>query len=238
MSEKLPKAGRRAYDIGQAPPPPDEAPRYKPPKPLLLPAGPEYFVASVAALFAVVIMLGGAAVFTLNVLHAQSPSSVVPEQARLYLDALSTGDYAAAYPYITRAARVQFPLEEFRAHAESARWTWSTLAVDAMEPDAAVLSYEIRRPGQPPRRAGLIFIEDHGRWAVPYNLPALSRGRAHLERGEREVAVMRAEQAVQLDPRDPAAWQLLCDAERSLKLGEAARDCAVAQEMARRYPRR
>ena len=237
----LPQAGRapsRFGDISPGPSPlspsvPSSDDSSRP----LLPSGPEYFVSSVAALLAVVVMLGGAAFYILNVLHQRSPSTIVPQLAKNHLDALSANNYAYAYLMLTRASRIHCTLEEFRLLSDTPQWSWSNLSVVSIEPDAVVMEYDLTPLGRRPVRTSLIFAYDHGRWARPYNRPALLHAQEALARGDAEVALMSALQAIRLDPRDPAARASLCAADRALKLVDRAEsDCRVVDELARRYP--
>lgn len=241
----LPQAGRsgqrfeetaepRAAPITSSRPPRVE--RRAVPSPLL-PSGPAYFIRSVLALVVMIAILLGAGAFVITALHENSPSVVVPQLAERYLNALSSGDYATAYSMLTDAARVNCSMDEFRLLRDTTPWTWANLSAAQVEPGAVVLNYDLSVKGRPTVRDSIVFVDDRGRWARPYDWPALLRAEQAFDLRDPDLAFTRAQEAVQLDPRDPMARGYLCEAAYFKKLGQPAIDeCRVALELAQRYP--
>jgi len=243
----LPQAGRSGTRLGEAvdvrPPLPSDAgepgrPRAPRPVPApLLPNGPLYLLKSIVALTVMIGALLAAGAFIITVLHEGSPSVVVPQVAKQYLDALSSGDYATAYTMLTDAARVNCSLDEFRMLRDTTPWTWSNLRVDKVEPGAVVLAYDLSAKGRPTVRDSIVFVDDNGRWARPYDWPALLRAEQAFDLKDPDLMLTRAEEAVQLDPRDPMARGYLCEAAYFRKLADkAVEECRVALDLAQRYP--
>lgn len=241
----LPQAGRSGQQFteqaeARAPLPAETRPpetRRRPVPSPLLPNGPLYFLKSVLALVFMFAVLLAAGAFIVTTLHSGSPSVVVPQLAERYLNALSSGDYATAYSMLTDAARVNCSLDEFRLLRDTTPWTWSNLSAAQVEPGAVVLGYDLSVKGRPTVRDSIVFVDDHGRWARPYDWPALLRAEQAFDLRDPDLALTRAQEAVQLDPRDPMARGYLCEAAYFRKLGQQAVDeCRTALALAERYP--
>jgi hypothetical protein len=201
------------------------------------PGGIDYFLSSVAALLAVVVMGGFAVLYVIDLLHKDSPSAVVPRLAGLYLNALAVNDYGTAYPMLSEPSRFRCTSLEFSLRGDPMPWTWSNLKLAMLEPKLAIVEYDRLAAGRPIARQTLLFVKEGPKWVIPYDEPALSRARHALDVGQNELALLEAQQAFSVDPYDAAALTAVCAAERRLKLPQADEDCRAAEETAKRYPR-
>ena len=245
----LPQAGRtgQSFDAPEpkAEPAPAPAPRPSAERPArgvpmdrpYLPGGAAYFAKSVLAILAMIAM-GAAAVMVLLLARRQRSADVlVPRMAQQYLDSLASNDYATAYNMLTAGSRANCTLDEFRLLRDTTPWTWSNLALSKIEPDAVVMQYDLAVTGRPPIRDTLVFVNENGKWARPYNWPVLAKAEEAFERNDPDLAILKAQQAVELDPRDPMARGYLCESvyfRRVTDRVEAA--CKSALDLAARYP--
>jgi hypothetical protein len=202
-----------------------------------LPSGMAYFAKSVLAILFMLVMVGGA-VFGLLLLRRQTSADVVvPKLARQYLESLQSNDYATAYNMLTEAARASCSLDEFRLLRDTTPWTWSNLSTAKIEPGAVVLQYDLSVENRPTIRDTLVFVNENGRWARPYNWPVLLKAEQAFERNDPDMALMQAGEAVRLDPRDPMARGYLCESVFFRRLtSRIESECRTALDLADRYP--
>jgi hypothetical protein len=244
----LPQAGRSGQNFEAAEPPRVEAPPKKPaaekPEPRrvpmnrpYLPGGIAYFAKSVLAILAMIAMGGGALLGLLLVRRAQSADVLVPKLAKHYLESLVDNDYATAYDMLTAGARSNCTLDEFRLLRDTTPWSWSNLTMAKIEPDAVIMQYDLNVQGRLPIRDTLVFVHENHRWARPYNWPVLAKAEEAFERNDPDLAIMKANEAVRLDPRDPMARGYLCESVYFRKLTDRVEPaCRTALELAQRYP--
>ena len=201
------------------------------------PGGLDYFLSSVIALLAVVVMGVLSVLYVINLLHKDSPSSVVPRLAGLYLNALAVNDYGTAYPMLSETSRLHCSSLEFSRLGDPSPWSWANLRLVLLEPDLAIVEYDRLSAQKRPSRRTLLFVREGGKWMIPFDDPALSRARQALTMGQSELALVEAQQAFAVDAHDAQALATVCAAERGLKLAQAEADCRAADDTAKRYPR-
>lgn len=223
-----------------AAPPPKAAPEKKKAVPIsrpYLPSGVVYLVKSVLAILSMVVMGGAAMLVILNWRHELRPEVLVPKLARQYLDSLSRNDYATAYNMLSKGAKDNVTMDEFRLLRDTTPWTWSNLAIAKTEPDAVILQYDLQVEGRPSMRDTLVFVQEDGKWVRPYNWAVLRKAEEAFDRADPDLALLRAREAVRLDPRDPMARGYLCEAIYYRKLADQIEnECKTAIELAARYP--
>ncbi len=167
----------------------------------------------------------------------QRPMNAVPRVAARYLDSLSSGDTRGAYALLSLKARAHCNLDEFRSWREETPWTWSDLRLARLEPEAAVVRYTLKVKGQPPKEDFLIFLREEGRWVRPYNWNLLQRAEESFTRNDPDMALILAQEAVRIDPRDPMARGYLCEAVYYRKVPEETeRECSYALQLSKTYP--
>ncbi|MCX5797175.1 MAG: zinc ribbon domain-containing protein [Elusimicrobia bacterium] len=167
------------------------------------------------------------------------PQSAIPRAATQYLNALSGGDLPGAYALLSHASQVHCTLDEFRAGREDAPWTWSDIKLARLEPEAAVVKYRLLVKGRPAKDDFLIFLIEDGRWVRPYNWNLLQRAEEAFTRSDPDMALILAQAAVNIDPRDPMARGYLCEAVYYRKVpAQTAQECAAALQLSQVYPSR
>ncbi|MBI5241518.1 MAG: zinc ribbon domain-containing protein [Elusimicrobia bacterium] len=167
----------------------------------------------------------------------QRPMNALPRAAARYLGALSSGNIQGAYDMLSLEARAHCSLDEFRSWREDTPWTWSDIRLARLEPEAAVVRYTLKIQGQAPKDDFLIFLREEGDWVRPYNWNLLQRAEESFSRNDPDMALILAQEAVRIDPRDPMARGYLCEAVYYRKVpAETERECAHALELSRLYP--
>jgi len=165
------------------------------------------------------------------------PQNEIPRAAAQYLNALSAGDLPAAYALLSHASQAHCTLDEFRAGRENLPWTWSSIRLARLEDEAAVVRYRLLVKGRPAQDDFLIFLREDGRWVRPYNWNLLQRAEEAFVRDDPDMALILAQEAVAIDPRDPMARGYLCEAVYYRKVpAETERECTAALQLSRVYP--
>ncbi len=217
-------------------PPPAKTRRENTPAPLL-PAGTAYILKSAFAILFLLSLTAGVLLLFLYQRQASSPASSAPRAANRYLMALARADYAEAYGMLSISAAARGPADEFRRLRGPGEWSWANLKLVALEPDAALLSYDLSVQGQSPQTLYLFLVKENGNWVVPFNLNLLKDVEDAMRRSDPDLALLKSQEAVRVNPRDPMARAYLCEASYFRKLPEQARPaCAAALELASKYP--
>ncbi|MDD5656397.1 MAG: zinc ribbon domain-containing protein [Elusimicrobia bacterium] len=165
------------------------------------------------------------------------PDKTARLAANEYLEALARSDFPAAYAMLSREARAQCSLEDFRSLRDQTAWTWSDVELVRLEPDAAVVKYRLKVSGKPPEDDYLFFLREKGAWARPYNWNLLRQAEAAFDRSDPDMALLVAQAAVRINPRDPMARGYLCEAVYYRKVpAETEKECALAIQLSRAYP--
>jgi len=165
------------------------------------------------------------------------PQNEVPRMAARYLDALSRGNFPDAYALLSHEAQAHCTIDEFRAWREDTPWTWSDIRLARLEPAAAVVKYRLLIQGQSPKEDFLTFLREDGRWVRPYNWNLLRRAEESFSRNDPDMALILAQEAVNIDPRDPMARGYLCEAVYYRKVpAETERECSFALQLSKVYP--
>ena len=165
------------------------------------------------------------------------PQNELPRLAARYLDALNRQDPAAAYALLSPEAKNHCTFEEFKAGRETSGWTWSDLKLTRLEPEAAVLKYRLTVAGQAPRDDALMFVRADGGWTRPYDWNLLQRAESALDHNDPDMALLMAQEAVRINPRDPMARGYLCEASYYRKMAsQTERECAAALKLSETYP--
>ncbi len=167
----------------------------------------------------------------------QKPQSAIPRAATQYLNALSADNLPAAYALLSHDSQAHCTLDEFRSGREATPWTWSAIKLARLEPRAAVIKYRLQVSNKPPVEDILIFLLEDGRWVRPYNWNLLQRAEDSFTRNDPDMALILAQEAVNIDPRDPMARGYLCEAVYYRKVpAETERECSAALQLSRVYP--
>jgi hypothetical protein len=182
-------------------------------------------------------LLALAAVAGLIYADYHRPSKEVLRAAGQYLDALSRQDLPAAYGLLTSASQTHCAQAEFRTGREGTSWTWSDAKIVRLEPDAATVKYRLQVLGRPPSEDYLILMREDGRWLRPYNWVILQRAQDALDRSDADMALLLAQEAARINPRDPVAQGFVCEAVNSRKVAaDAERECSRALSLSAEYP--
>jgi hypothetical protein len=165
------------------------------------------------------------------------PQNEIPRVAAQYLNALSGGDLPAAYALLSRGSQDHCSLDEFRSGRENTPWSWSGIRLARLEAAAAVVKYRLLVQGQPGKDDFLVFLREDGRWVRPYNWNLLQKAEDSFTRNDPDLALIFAQEAVAIDPRDPMARGYLCEAVYYRKIPkETEQECAAALQLSQTYP--
>jgi hypothetical protein len=165
------------------------------------------------------------------------PAKEIPRAAAEYLDTLSRQDFEGAYALLSDESRAHCTLEEFRAFREDTPWTWSDAQLINLEPDAAIVKYRLMVKGKPPSDDYLMFLRQDGQWVRPYNWNLLRRAEDAFDTNNPDMALLLAQEAVRINPRDPMARGYLCEAVYYRKVPEETeKECALALQLSTVYP--
>ncbi|OGR85714.1 MAG: hypothetical protein A3J74_10025 [Elusimicrobia bacterium RIFCSPHIGHO2_02_FULL_57_9] len=236
----LPAAGRYAPLMGITPPPikPSTAARTTQRKPASQRwMAAAYRIRSIGSLIFLICLAFGLFTLGLDYWKTVNPQKAVPRQAASYLTALSQGDYANAYYSLSSVARARCSLEEFRLHQSAVNWTWNGLNLIKKEPDLMMVEYYIAHPGKEPEKNYLTFVLEDGHWALPFNEHILKNVKKLFKQKNIDMALIRAQEALTVNPRDPVARAYFCQASHWHKLpAQAGRECALALKLHQDYP--
>jgi len=165
------------------------------------------------------------------------PTKAIPRATAKYLDALSHLDFPTAYGLLSQKAQAHCTLEEFRNLREPKTWTWSDVQIVRLEPEAAVVKYRLSVENQPPTDDFIIFLLENGQWVRPYNWNLLHRAEDAFSRNDPDMALILAQEAVRINPRDPMARGYMCEAVYYRRVpAETANECALALQLSETYP--
>lgn len=201
-----------------------------------LPSGLGYFVRSVLSLLLLLALGFCALLFGLQHYQSHTPKAVAKRTAERYLAFMASGDYVDAYDMLTAAAKASCKIDDFRLMMDSAPWSWADARVAQLDAESAVVEYDLTQAGRPPRKDYVSLVLEGGAWSRPFNRGMNSSARAALEEGHQDMAFLKAQEAISVDPRDPIARGMLCEAAYARRLpDEIERQCGLALETARKY---
>jgi hypothetical protein len=183
------------------------------------------------------VLLGIALVFFWKQQVDSRPENAVVRAAQQYLAALGRGDFETAYAMLSRDSQASCSLEDFKRLRAKTPWVWGNVAVARMEPDAVLVSYDLQLTGEPAEKDYLFFALEDGRWVRPYNWNLMQRIENDFDRNAPDQALLEAEVAVKINPRDPMARGYVCEAVYYLKNpSETDKQCQVALQLSQIYP--
>lgn len=160
-----------------------------------------------------------------------------PRAAQMYLSSLARGDVAGAYDLLTKDARANCSLEEFRLLRDATPWTWSGIRAARVEEGAVLVEYVLKVDGKAAETDYLQFVREDGKWLRPYNWNLLKMIEADFDRNDPDAALVKAQFAVKINPRDPMARGYLCEAVYYRKVPQdTERECDLALRLADAYP--
>lgn len=198
-----------------------------------------YFIKSVLALlFLAALGLAGLIIFQQH-RAASRPEVAVMHALELQLERMRIGDFETAHKMFTPAAQGLTTLEELRQSRETRDWRWSNPKIVALEPRMALIEYDLEVAGAPAEK-DYMYLEKHGKeWLRPYNWTLLQSAEAALRTNAPDIAVLKAQAAAHVNPRDPLARAYLCESFYFRRLvAEAERECREAIAAASRHPSR
>lgn len=165
------------------------------------------------------------------------PRKALPRLAAQYLDSLSRQDISGAYALLSRESRAHCTQEEFQALRDRTPWTWSDIEITRLEDDAAVVKYRLNIAGKAPSDDFLTFLREGDAWVRPFNWNLLQRAEQAFARNDPDMALLLAQAAVRINPRDPVARGYLCEAVYYRRVpGATQKECSLALELSRTYP--
>ena len=169
--------------------------------------------------------------------NSHSPQKMVLRVTAQYLEALRHQDFQAAYSLLSQESKNQYSPEEFQAQREDASWSWSDARIARIEPAAAVVKYRLSIQGQAPSDDFIFFFLEENRWVRPYNWNLLKKAEAALDQNTPELALIFAQAAAHINPRDPMAQGYLCEAIYYSKAPvETQKACVLALDLSQTYP--
>jgi len=202
-----------------------------------MPSGLGYFVRSVVSILMLLALVFCGGLFGLQQYQSHTPKALVKRAAERYLTYAAAGDYVDSYAMLTAAAKVSCKIDDFRLTMDSTPWSWANPRVAQLDAESAIVEYDRTQVGKPPRTDYVSFIVEGENWARPFNGGLTAAAREALDQGHPDMAFLKAQEAISVDPRDPLARALICEAAYARRQpDEIERLCGLALETARKYP--
>jgi tetratricopeptide (TPR) repeat protein len=164
--------------------------------------------------------------------------------ANSYLNRLASGKYEEAYKMLSSNSKSACSLKDY---VESSRdyyggvpsWEFGKVEVFAMEPEAAMVSYQLKEGTETWRTEYISFVREHGRWTRPYIRMFFAPIKVAIARQDYSQALFLAQKLYLTDSMDPRSAGYLCSAEFLMGLyDKAAASCNKAVLSAKTYPAR
>lgn len=160
--------------------------------------------------------------------HAYNkPERAAVRAADEYFGDLLRQDYPRAYDLLSTQARANCDIGRFQESLPPPLPSWPGLTLSHMEGDTALLRYS---------GGSLFMVLDDGRWSVPYANHFTAKAADAVAHHDPDIAVLQAQAAVSINPRDPASRGLLCEAYLEHHMAqEAQKECAVAVDLSGKF---
>lgn len=146
------------------------------------------------------------------------PKFTLEMAAKSYLKKLSTGRYEEAYDLLSTNSRTSFSKADYVAasreyYSAAPPWEFRGVEVFVMEPEAAMVKYQLKEGSSPWRAEHISFVKEQDRWTRPYVLQLFGPIEAAIEKRDYPQVMFLAQKLALTDPMDPRAAGYLCIAE-------------------------
>ena len=162
--------------------------------------------------------------------------------ANNYLKRLSTGRYEDAYAMLSTNSKSACSMKNYvdysrQYYGQTPAWEFKGVEIFAMEPDAAMVRYQLREGTGPWHADYISFVNEHGKWTRPYIWMFFEPIDTAIARQDYPQALFLAQKIYLTDPMDPRTSGYLCVSEFFMGLyANAADSCRKTVLSASAYP--
>lgn len=170
------------------------------------------------------------------------PKLTLKMAAGAYLKRLSAGRFEEAYAMLSANSKSAVSLKEYAEYSaqyygKAPPWEFKDVDVHVMEPEAALVKYQLREGTGAWRTDYVSFVREHGKWTRPYIGMLLEPIDAAIAEQDYTQALFLAQKLYLTDPLDPRTSGYLCVAEFFMRLyGKSAESCRKTLLAAGVYP--
>ena len=162
--------------------------------------------------------------------------------ANSYLKRLSTGRYEEAYDLLSTNSKSACSLKNYveysiQHYGKIPSWGFRNVEVFVMEPDAAMVRYQLREGTGTWRTDYISFVKEHNKWMRPYIWMLFEPIDTAIAKQDYPQALFLAQKLFLTDPMDPRTSGYLCVSEFFMGLYSNASDsCRKTVLSAETYP--
>ena len=170
------------------------------------------------------------------------PKLALKMAAGAYLKRLSAGRFEEAYGMLSTNSKSAVSLKEYieynaQLFSKGPVWELKDMEVYVLEPEAAMVKYQIREGAGAWRTDYVSFVKEHDKWTRPYIGMLFEPIDAAILKRDYPQALFLAQKLYLTDPMDPRTSGYLCVAEFFMRLyDKAAESCRRAILDAETYP--
>ena len=223
--------------------PPAPAPPPMPPRPGKAQYAPRYFAG--INIYGALILAGLLALFCFFLYLLAVP--YIPRfslkmAANSYLKRLSTGRYEEAYAMLSTNSKSACSMKSFveynqQYYGKVPSWKFSGVEIFAIEPDAAMMRYQLKEGTGSWHTDYISFVKEHNKWMRPYIWMLFDPIDTAITRQDYPQALFLAQKLFLTDPIDPRTSGYLCVSEFFMGLYDKAADsCRKTVVSAAIYP--
>ncbi|HBB67558.1 MAG: hypothetical protein A2X28_00800 [Elusimicrobia bacterium GWA2_56_46] len=146
-----------------------------------------------------------------------------------YLKKLAAGRYEEAYALLSTNSKAACSMKDYVGYSREyygkiPAWEFRDVEVSAMEPDAAMVKYQLREGTGPWHPDYISFVKEHGKWTRPYIWMLFEPIDQALAGQDYPQALFLAQKLYLTDPLDPRTSGYLCVAEFFMGLYDKSAD--------------
>jgi len=170
------------------------------------------------------------------------PALTLKMAAGAYLKRLSTGRYEDAYGMLSTNSKSAWSMKNYveynkEYYSKVPSWEFKDVEVFVMEPEAAMVKYQLREGTGTWRTDYVSFVKEHDKWTRPYIWMLFEPIDSALAKRDYPQALFLAQKLYLTDPMDPRTSGYLCVAEFFMQLYDKSADsCRRTLLSAQSYP--
>ena len=146
------------------------------------------------------------------------PKLTLRMAANTYLKRLSTGRYEEAYAMLSTNSKSACSMKSYvdynkDYYGKAPAWTFKDVEVFVMEPEAAMVRYQLKAGTEPWHTDYISFVKEHDKWTRPYIWMLFEPIDTAIARQDYPQTLFLAQKLYLTDPMDPRTSGYLCVAE-------------------------
>ncbi len=170
------------------------------------------------------------------------PKFTLRMAANNYLKRLSTGRYEEAYAMLSTNSKSACSMKSYveynqEYYGKAPAWMFKNVEVFVMEPEAAMVRYQLKAGTEPWHTDYISFVKEHDKWTRPYIWMLFEPIDTAIAKQDYPQTLFLAQKLYLTDPMDPRTSGYLCVAEFFMGLYDKASDsCRKTVLSASVYP--